>query len=292
MRLPFNLPPPAGYSISPKWDGRNFVFGDQCTPVLEYSENFAGWSDDLTALHEEAAGDSHPIDLASRNDAVAQVKKFIPSAEAVVMEIGCSSGFLIRDLTKTFPEAVVVGADVVKEPLYRLAKSLPGVPLIRFDLLQCPLPNQSVDVLVMLNVLEHIEDDQLALQKAFNLLKPSGVLIIEVPAGPSLYDSYDAELQHFKRYSSAELQVKLTNVGFNIWRKSHLGFVLFPAFAAVKMMNKYSTSRKSKSVVRDQAASTSSNGLIKWLMEFESKCLPNFQLPLGIRALITAQRPA
>src|SRR6266568_4578095 len=215
MMLPFDLPPPVGYSVSPKWDGQNFVFGDQITPVLEYSENFAGWSDDLTALHEEAAGESHPIDRASRNDAVAQVKKLMPSAHVVIM----------------------------------------------------------------LNVLEHIEDDVVALQKAFNLLKPGGALVIEVPAGPNLYDAYDAELHHFRRYSTSELHNKLTKVGFIVRRKSHLGFVLFPAFAAVKLLNKWSPFRKNKAVVRKQAASTSGNSLVKLALEFESKRLPNFQLP-------------
>lgn len=291
MILPFDLPPPAGGSFSPQWDGQNFVLGNKITPVLEYSENFAGWSDDLTALHEEAAGDSHPIDLASRNDAVAQVKKLSPPAQVVIMEIGCSSGFLIKDLATSFPEAVIIGADVVKEPLYRLAKTLPGIPLIRFDLLQSPLPDQSVDVLIMLNVLEHIEDDVLALQKAFNLLKPEGALIIEVPAGPNLYDAYDAELHHFRRYSALELQTKLTQSGFKVTRKSHLGFVLFPAFAAVKLLNKWLPSRKNKEVVRDQAASTSGSGLVKLAMGFESKILATFGLPFGIRVLMTAQRP-
>jgi SAM-dependent methyltransferase len=289
--LPFDLPPPAGSSISPQWDGQNFLLGNQSTPVLEYSENFAGWSDDLTALHEEAAGDSHPIDLASRNDAVAQVKKMSPPAQAVIMEIGCSSCFLIKDLASSFPEAVIIGADVVKDPLYRLAKTLPGIPLIRFDLLKSPLPDQSVDVLIMLNVLEHIEDDVLALQKAFNLLKPGGALIIEVPAGPNLYDAYDAELHHFRRYSASELQAKLTQAGFKVTRKSHLGFVLFPAFAAIKLLNKWLPSRKNKTVVRDQAASTSGSGLVKLAMEFESKSLAAFRLPFGIRVLMTAQRP-
>lgn len=289
--LPFDLPLPAGYSVSPKWDGRNFVFADQCTPVLEYSENFAGWSDDLTALHEEAAGNSHPIDLASRNNAIAEIKKVIPSAQAVIMEIGCSSGFLIRELTKTFLDATILGADVVREPLYRLAKTLPGVPLIRFDLLQCPLPNQSIDVLVMLNVLEHIEDDVGALQKAFNLLKPGGTLIIEVPAGPYLYDAYDAELHHFRRYAASELQHKLIQVGFKVCNKSHLGFLLFPAFATVKLLNKWSSPRHNKAIVREQASGTSNSGLLKLVMEFESKYLSIFQLPFGIRTLITAQRP-
>lgn len=289
--LSFDLPPPAGYSVPPKWDGRNFVFGEQSTPVLEYSENFAGWSDDLTALHEETASDSHPIDLASRYDAVTQVKKFMPSAQSVIMEIGCSSGFLIRDLAKFFPETVIVGADVVKEPLYRLAKTLLNVPLIRFDLLQCPLTDQSVDLLIMLNVLEHIENDVVALQKAFNLLKPGGFLIIEVPASPKLYDAYDAVWQHFRRYSASELQDKLTQAGFKVRRKSHLGFVLFPAFAAVKLLNQCSPFRKGKAIAREQNASTSTNALVKMAMEFESKYLAAFQLPFGIRVLMTAQRP-
>jgi len=288
--FPFDLPPPAGYLVSPKWDGRNFVFGGQSTPVLEYNENLAGWLDSLTALHEEVVGDNHPIDLASRNDAVAQVKKVIPFPEAVIMEIGCSSGFLIRDLAKSFPEAVILGADAVKQPLYRLAKSLPGIPLICFDLLQCPLPDRSVDVLVMLNVLEHIEDDVGALKKVFNLLKPGGFLIIEVPAGPYLYDSYDVELRHFRRYSISDLQDKLTAAGFQVCRKSHLGFVLFPAFAAVKLLNKRLRFQKNKAVFRKQAAGTLRSSLVRLAMSFESKYLSRLRLCFGIRALAVARK--
>jgi SAM-dependent methyltransferase len=292
VSLPFSLPAPAGSDFGPEWNGREFVLGDVRSPVLEYSENFAGWSDDLTALHEEAAGDNHPVDVASRRNAIAEVRKAIHDTKPVIMEIGCSSGFLISELVASFPDACVIGADVVKDPLYRLAKRLPGVPLIRFDLLQCPLPAQSVDVLIMLNVLEHIEDDVGAMRQAFQLLKPGGVLIAEVPAGKALYDSYDEELQHFRRYASSELTDKLSAVGFAVCRKSHLGFILFPAFAAVKLMNKRASARKHVTVVREQAASTASNGLVRVAMEIESRWLSRFHLPFGIRALATARRPA
>ena len=103
--LPFELPPVAGCAISPKWDGRNFVFGDFKTPVLEYSENFTGWSDDLTKLHEEAVGNEHPIDLASRNDALEQVKKYMPYAKAVIAEIGCSSHYSFQDASFCFAKS-------------------------------------------------------------------------------------------------------------------------------------------------------------------------------------------
>jgi SAM-dependent methyltransferase len=291
MKIPFSLPAPAGCSDSPKWDGQAFVFDGQRTPVLEYSENFAGWSDDLTALHEEAAGDSHPIDLASRRYAIEQLRHVLPASNAVVMEIGCSSGFLIKDIVKSFPDVSVVGADVVKAPLYKLASDMPGVPLIRFDLLKCPLPDQSVDVLIMLNVLEHIEDDVGALRNAWKLLKPGGALVIEVPAGPSLYDAYDAELQHFRRYSAKELNRKLSAAGFRVHRKSHLGFVLYPAFVVVKLINKWMSVKRKATVVRDQATSTSSSTLVSLGMKIESNYLANFELPFGIRALAVARRP-
>ena len=283
--LPFQLPPPAGYSDFPLWNGKNFVIGDQYLPVLEYSENFQGWSDDLTALHEAAAGDSHPIDLASRYDALLQVKKTMPTAQAVILEIGCSSGFLIRDMVKHLPEAIILGGDVVKEPLFRLAKSLPGIPLLRFDLLKCPLPDRCIDVLVMLNVLEHIEDDDKALQKVFNLLKPGGSLVVEVPAGPLLYDTYDVELQHFRRYSASGLHAKLIKTGFIVCRISHLGFFLYPAFILAKLFNKLFFSYRNKTVVQEQAAQTSVSVFVRFAMEFESKYLSAYQLPFGIRVL-------
>jgi SAM-dependent methyltransferase len=293
LSLPFNLPIPQGHIDHPHWDGLNFILGNKCISVLEYSENFAGWSDDLSLLHQDAVGSSHPIDIASRNDALTQIKKINLSNRSVIMEIGCSSGYFIKDLLTTFNDSIVVGVDVIKKPLFELARTLPGVPLIRFDLLKCPLPDKSVDVLIMLNVLEHIEDDLEALKNAFKLLKPGGFLIIEVPAGRFLYDSYDAELHHFRRYSSKELTCKLVNTGFTLVRKSHLGFLIFPAFVLVKLLNKIIShfKRHNSQIVRDQAVASSKSKLLSWIMNFESNYLGNFSLPFGIRVLTVACKP-
>lgn len=290
--ISFTYPPPKGALDIPVWNGQIFLIGNISHHVLEYSENFSGWSDDLTSLHEQVSGDKHPIDVASRKDAVEQVEQCNPTIDTVIMEIGCSSGFLIRDLKKYYPDIYLIGVDVVKEPLYRLAKSLPGVPLLRFDLLQCPLGGSSIDILIMLNVLEHIEDDVLALKKAFQLLKPGGRLIIEVPAGPSLYDGYDKKLQHFRRYSADELVNKLKIVGFDVSRQSHLGAILFPMFAAVKYLNKLFPKRDIDSVVRESAAKTGRNPLVNWAMRFESIYLSKWSLPVGIRVLATGIKPA
>ena len=287
--LPFKLPPPNGESENPRWNGSCWDLGNKKVDVLEYSTNYSGWSDDLTKLHEDSIGQNHPIDNASRQDAIAQIQHAITAnANPIILEIGCSSGFLIRDLNKSFPEAHVIGSDVVKEPLNILAANI-KIPFIRFDLLKCPLPDNCIDVVVMLNVLEHIEDDVTALQKVFNILKTNGTLVLEVPAGPKLYDSYDAQLNHFRRYSSFELQKKLEKVGFTIKRNSHLGFFLFPAFVFIKLMGKFANS-KNNMAVEDRASKTSKSLLVLLSLKVEQAYFRKFTLPFGIRALITAKK--
>lgn len=56
-----------------------------------------------------------------------------------------------------------------------------------------------------LNVVEHIEDDQLAIKNANKLLKTGGHLIILVPAYQFLYNRFDKELFHFRRYIKSSL---------------------------------------------------------------------------------------
>ena len=288
--LPFKLPVKKNSHHRPFWDGSHFRVDSKLVKVLEYSENFSGWSDDLTKLHEDSIGSNHPIDVASRSFTLSQIKKYIKPQHKVVMEIGCSSGFLLKELADNFPDKVIIGSDVVKKPLYQLAKKLPHVPLIRFDLLKCPLPNNCVDVLIMLNVLEHINDDFKALQNAFKLIKPGGIIILEVPAGKYLYDAYDKELKHYRRYSLFELKHKVNLSGFLIKKASHLGFLIFPAFAVVKFFNKIFLGNK-KALVQKQASKTNDSVFLKLAISFEKNYLSEISLPFGVRAVLTAKKP-
>lgn len=290
--LPFSLPSPDGSSDAPQWTREGFRLGEALVPVLEYNENFSGWSDDLTALHEDSAGDSHPIDIASRDDALAQLRIHLKSCvEPSILEIGCSSGFLLKSMVAEFPEATIVGADVVREPLLKLAKQLPSVPLMRFDLLKCPLPADSFDAVVMLNVLEHIEDDVAALRQVYRLLKPGGVLILEVPAGPHLYDAYDKTLMHFRRYRLSELCAEFRSVGFAVVRSSYLGFIVYPAFAYVKRRNQRARpSATSSALVASQASETSTSWALKTAMKLETRLRGLFRFPFGVRCLAVGKK--
>ncbi len=61
------------------------------------------------------------------------------------------------------------------------------------------------DTVFALNVVEHIEDDKLAITNATKLLKPNGKLVILVPAYQLLYNSFDTALEHYRRYTKTSL---------------------------------------------------------------------------------------
>ncbi len=72
------------------------------------------------------------------------------------------------------------------------------------------------DALVLVNVLEHIEDDRRFMRDARRVLDPSGRLLIFVPAMPSIYGALDRALDHYRRYTRDGLRRLLEGSGFRI----------------------------------------------------------------------------
>src|SRR6202011_4777481 len=112
---------------------------------------------------------------ASRRHTLGQLRRWLAAESPVIIDIGCSSGLMLDLLRREFPHASILGADYVRGPLEALARERAGVPLLQFDLTSCPLPDMSFDGIVLLNVLEHIEDDEAALAHVARILKPGGI---------------------------------------------------------------------------------------------------------------------
>ncbi len=102
-------------------------------------------------------------------------------------------------------------------------KSLLGVKKI--DLVSPAFENEygdmteSFDTVYALNVVEHIENDELAIANAKKFLKKGGTLIILVPAYQMLYNRFDKELYHFKRYTASKMGDLFLKNGFSLQKK-------------------------------------------------------------------------
>jgi SAM-dependent methyltransferase len=284
------FPHPTYLNVYYTWKNDKFISSNlkkknKCK-IIEYSENYEGWTDHLTKLHEETHKDSHPIDIFSRNNCIRSIKKFYNSNPKVILDIGCSSGYLIEKLILEFPKSLVIGADIIKKPLYELANKLKKTPFIRFDLLKNPFNKSFADVITLLNVAEHISDDTKAFKECYKILNPKGILIIEVPAFKSLFDSYDKELKHFRRYNLNELKNKLIKIGFKIKFETHLGFFLFPLFFLVKLTNKI---LGKKNLIITQSKK-SNNFITRILLKIEENFFKNTNFFLGIRCFLCVEK--
>lgn len=139
-----------------------------------------------------------------------------------VLEIGSGIGNLTRALVRGRKR--YVATDINPEHLSRLASRFPHRP--NLEVHHCDLTNpgdfapfaNSMDTVICLNVLEHIEDDALGLSNIFSVLDHGGRALVLVPEGQSVYGTIDVALGHFRRYSESELKKKMEAAGFEVER--------------------------------------------------------------------------
>lgn len=74
------------------------------------------------------------------------------------------------------------------------------------------------DTILGLNVLEHVENDEFALQQLYRMLKDEGTMVLLVPCHKFLYNVLDKKAGHFRRYTKKELEYKVSKTQFIIQR--------------------------------------------------------------------------
>ena len=289
----FPWPKPEDTDETPVWCGDAFVLGDKRHRILEFDEAKSHWSAELTALHEEEAGANHPIDRASRQLAVRSLKRFLHAEAPVILDVGSSSGYVLREIQHSLPNAALIGSDYLLPTLLTLAKRMPQLAILQFDLLRCPLPDDCVDAVTALNVLEHIDRDEEALAQVHRILRPGGVAHIEVPAGPGLFDIYDEQLLHHRRYRLRDLAAMVRRVGFEVLRKTHLGFVVFPAFWLAKQRNRRFLSlsdTRQREIVAAQIARYKQSKVLAGCLTLERLLGRAISYPCGIRCIVVGRK--
>lgn len=91
-----------------------------------------------------------------------------------------------------------------------------GIPVVQADACDLPFENSEFDLVVCMDVLEHIEKDDVAIREIWRVLKMGGVALISVPENPGLWSSHDVIASHFRRYSKVNLINELSDCGFHI----------------------------------------------------------------------------
>ena len=108
------------------------------------------------------------------------VRRWAPDGLARIAEVGCGTGGTLRTLSAAFPSASVLGIDPNEQALALTRDRGSEAVLGRFE--ELPLPDGWADLLLGLDVIEHVRDDARALAEARRALRPGGRLVLTVPA--------------------------------------------------------------------------------------------------------------
>ncbi len=127
-----------------------------------------------------------------------------------VLDFGCADGFFLKKLIKKNNNIKIIGLDTD----CKLREKCKQNNIETFENLNEITEN--FDLIYTLNVLEHIKDDNSALEGIYNKLTKNGVFLVYVPAFMFVYSSLDEKAQHYRRYTLKELKQKIENAGFEI----------------------------------------------------------------------------
>lgn len=157
-------------------------------------------------------------------------------AEDLVLDAGCGTGWTVRWLADQGFH--VMGVDLLPNGMRDLKARAPSLALIQGDARRLPLRAGSVSVVLLLDVLEHLEDHE-ALGEAWRVLKPGGWVLLSVPAFPWLWSARDREAGHRRRYTTTMLRNRLREAGFRIVDMRFYMFLLFPMILASRWVGRY-----------------------------------------------------
>ena len=105
----------------------------------------------------------------------------------------------------------------------KLLREHQGMNLVA-QILQLPFPDNIFDAVVAFDILEHIDQDEGAVQEIHRVLKPKGKLLFVVPEDMTLFSPIDVANGHFRRYNLESIRELLA--AFNLVNLSDFGFPL------------------------------------------------------------------
>lgn len=197
---------------------------------------------DLTLFRQMADGEERHWWFVARREIVGRLVEALPLPEgARVVDAGCGTGANAAFLAARGEGRYrVLGIDPTA-PAIDLAHrfSLPGLEF-RCGTLSDLLGEgeAAADLVLMLDVIEHVEDDRSLVEQAVRLLGPGGHLLVTVPADPRLWSPHDEVFGHYRRYEPHTLREVLRGLPLEILVLSPFNARLYPLIRTVRAVKR------------------------------------------------------
>ena len=207
-----------------------------------------------------------------------------PADRLSILNVGVATGATSEMLSK-YGEVTSVEYD---EDCCKFLKEKTGIDAIHASLTELPFDAASFDLVCAFDVIEHIEDDLLAVSEIERVLKTGGQYYITVPAFQFLWSNHDVVNHHFRRYTKGQLNGLLSS--FHLKFSSYFNFWLFFPIAMVRFILNLLPKKNSKTSSGSDNEVFSSSGLLNSILKQIFKIEKHFlikgvRFPVGVSIL-------
>lgn len=205
--------------------------------------------------------------------------------DARVLEAGCGTGGNLALLARYGRLAAFELDDEARS----LANAR-GIVEVQPGRLPDEMPfDEPFDLIVLPDVLEHVEDDNGALRALAERLAPGGRLLLTVPAFDFLWSHHDVVHHHFRRYTRGRLVPQVERAGLRVAYAGYFNTFLFPVVCFARWVNRVLGRREGSDF---SVPAPWVNGCLKNVFAAERWLVPRWRLPFGVSLLIIAERAA
>lgn len=151
-----------------------------------------------------------------------------------VLDAGCGSGRLLDELRDY---GHVTGLDLNPDSV-EIARSRGHEDVVQGPVEQLPWADETFDLVISLDMVEHTPDDRAALRELRRVTKQGGTFLITIPALRALWSSHDVFNNHFRRYDRRMMRALAADTGWTIERMTYFNSLLLPPAAAVRLLQR------------------------------------------------------
>lgn len=207
--------------------------------------------------------------------------------ERQLLDVGCGTGAMLRHLER-FGSPIGIEAE---EEAVRLCRTRRVGAVQLAETPPLPFEGDRFDLVTMLDVLEHVDDDVEMLREVERTLRPGGMLLLSVPAYRFLWGLQDEVAHHKRRYVAREVRERVEAAGLQIGRLSYFNTILFAPIAVVRLLRRVKTGPPDVRSDFDMTKSGRLNEVLARIFASESRLLERADLPFGISIVALAFKP-
>ena len=212
------------------------------------------------------------------------LRRFVPKGGRV-LDVGLGTGFNAHLVQTEGYE--VEGVEPADDAIAYAKKKAPAVTVIKSGFPSAEIVSEKYDAVLLLDVLEHLEDDARALADVHRILKPGGVVLITVPAFMFLWTEHDTKAHHFRRYTRPQLRKKLADADLSPAVMSYYNFFLFIPICIVRGVTRLLRRAETSDFDKTPAFL---NQVFSAIFGSERVLLRFMNLPFGVSVIVCAQK--